>query len=715
MRKRYTDRSSFRIETDALLRIYDNGGHPNVAGLRDMYEDNSNFYMVMDLVSGGEMFEHLIDFGSYSESDAARLVQEVASALAFLHGVGVVHSDLKPENLLLCSKKKSNGTIKVIDFGCAVVNHDNYNDEEVGSNSASSAAKAGPLRGLTSSTGTTAYWSPERFARDSRGRRTVPDAAADMWSLGVILYIMLTGAHPFDATGRFTDEEIEERITADPAPPMDPEWVGHLSPAALDLIQKLMAPDPEARLTAREMLEHPWVTGDARKTKMADSAIKLARFKDLRTKMEAGIFAVLVKAGNKGSTMSEAKVNSSETGKMGGAADVSAGDAPADIMKRAFEVFDNEGKGYVSSGDLGRVVAAATGKPLSSNEQKDMLAAAASVSQSSAPKDDVGDGLSLSGFTALFGRLKQRHFPRGHYIFRAGDPGDSMYFINSGRVEIQTRKGQLVAILRNSDFFGEGSLMDDKNIRFTSAKASTPVDVIKISKADFNRYIANSSEAKHEIKRKWKARLLTYAKNLIRLQTNVKERIFKRGDIIYEEGDVGQSMFMVEEGRLEVKHGGVAIHEYTTGESFGESSLIFKKPRSSTVVCTSDSCKLLEMPGQDFLDVLKASPETATSLRDMCRKRLFKWAVKAFSLHRKRGLTNDDIVEAFHEADTDGSGTLSFEEIKRLMHSVDPTIPEREIMALLVFVDVDEDGCIGLEEFKRLFRLFEHEELAKKF
>ena len=60
MRKRYTDRSSFRIETDALLRIYDNGGHPNVAGLRDMYEDNSNFYMVMDLVSGGEMFEHLI-------------------------------------------------------------------------------------------------------------------------------------------------------------------------------------------------------------------------------------------------------------------------------------------------------------------------------------------------------------------------------------------------------------------------------------------------------------------------------------------------------------------------------------------------------------------------------------------------------------------------------------------------------------------------------
>ena len=129
MKKRYTNTSSFRTETDALLRIYDNGGHPNVAALRDLYEDYSHFYLVMDLVSGGEMFEHLINYGAYSEADAARLMQEIASALAFLHGVGVIHADLKPENILLCSKKKSDGTIKIIDFGCAVVSHDNYFDD----------------------------------------------------------------------------------------------------------------------------------------------------------------------------------------------------------------------------------------------------------------------------------------------------------------------------------------------------------------------------------------------------------------------------------------------------------------------------------------------------------------------------------------------------------------------------------------------------------
>jgi serine/threonine protein kinase len=84
--KRYTNSSTFLAETNALLQIYDNGGHPNISGLRDMYEDYSHFYLVMDLISGGELFDHLSNDGAYSEADAARLVFEIASALAFLHG-----------------------------------------------------------------------------------------------------------------------------------------------------------------------------------------------------------------------------------------------------------------------------------------------------------------------------------------------------------------------------------------------------------------------------------------------------------------------------------------------------------------------------------------------------------------------------------------------------------------------------------------------------
>jgi len=78
-------------------------------------------------------------------------------------------------------------------------------------------------------------------------------------------------------------------------------------------------------------------------------------------------------------------------------------------------------------------------------------------------------------------------FPKGYQIFKAGDIGDCMYFINSGKVEIHTRKGEVISILRNGDFFGEGSLLQSNNLRFASARAITPVDAIKISREDFER------------------------------------------------------------------------------------------------------------------------------------------------------------------------------------------------------------------------------------
>ena len=109
-----------------------------------------------------------------------------------------------------------------------------------------------------------------------------------------------------------------------------------------------------------------------------------------------------------------------------------------------------------------------------------------------------------------------KHFPWGSYIFRAGERGDSMYFLSSGKVEVQTRKNHLISILRSGDFFGGGSLVEDESFRFTSAKCATPVDVIEIKREDFDRYVGASETTKHELKRKWRARSLIYAKNLLR-------------------------------------------------------------------------------------------------------------------------------------------------------------------------------------------------------
>ena len=116
-----TDNDTFLKEMRALLHIKAYGGHPHISALREYFEEGDYYYLILDLVSGGEMFDHLVTLGAYSEADAARLLREVASAMAFLHGIGVVHGDLKPENLMLSTSKSSDCVIKVVDFGCADV------------------------------------------------------------------------------------------------------------------------------------------------------------------------------------------------------------------------------------------------------------------------------------------------------------------------------------------------------------------------------------------------------------------------------------------------------------------------------------------------------------------------------------------------------------------------------------------------------------------
>lgn len=612
--KRYTDTSSFCRETNALLRIYNNGGHPNISGLRDMYEDNDHYYLVTDLVSGGEMFDHLIEYGAYSEADAARLMAEVASALAFLHGVGVTHADLKPENLLLCSKKRVDGTIKIIDFGCAVVEKDDYDDL----NSESNDSSTDPKKLLTLSSwlemmkknqtaqqqiekpsseesGTTAYWPPERFKRRNKQSpeledlpvedteeiiSTKPSPAGDMWAVGVILYIMLTGVHPFDLTGVASDAEIAQQIQKDPSPPISPSLTGHLSPSAINLIEKLMAKNPKDRLTATEMMEHPWIAGDAASTQVIEnSAEKLGRFQELRAIIEAGIFSILIERGSREMALSEyaPKMVYKDDRQLGAYNSERKSLAPAtSVLKRAFEAFDEGGKGYVSSEDLGRVVTETTGQMLSESEKNEMV--------NPFDTDTAGSlGLSLSSFSAVIQGFKHKHYPRGHIIFRAGDEGDAMYFINSGKVEIQTRKGQLCHLLRHGDFFGEGSLLEKDSTRFSTAKCATPVDLIKIKRSDFEKYINSSKSARDTLMWRWRSRALADAKALIRLQTNLKPKLFAKGDVVYKEGDVGGGMYFVDEdkgGILDVKHGDVTVHQIRPGESFGESSLLFGKPRS---------------------------------------------------------------------------------------------------------------------------------------
>ena len=156
-----TDVSAIRREVAILQKV---GSHPNIVALRDVFETEDRWYLVMELVTGGELFERLVKRGPYSEKEASRLMRQMAEAIAWLHSQGVCHRDLKPENLLLSQKDPSGEiTLKICDFGLSVA--------------------LGQDGTLNEKQGTWAYWAPEMWT-GHYGKQV------DMWSLGVILYIM---------------------------------------------------------------------------------------------------------------------------------------------------------------------------------------------------------------------------------------------------------------------------------------------------------------------------------------------------------------------------------------------------------------------------------------------------------------------------------------------------------------------------------------------
>jgi len=642
--KRHTDTTVFQTETKALLEIHKNNGHPNICGLKDMYEDKSYYFLVFDLVPGGEMFEHLINYGAYSEADASRLMREVASALAFLHGINVVHADLKPENIMISSDKTSDGMIKIVDFGSAVSMSPDERTKKEGRKSFRATAN-----------GTTAYWSPERFNLDSLAGPPV-----DMWGVGVVLFIMLAGVHPYDLECNATDDDIAEKLLCEPNPPVQ-GYLDDISDSAVDLITRLLCPDPNRRLTADEMLEHPWVMGEtALDTKITDSGRKLSRYERFRDQIEAGIFQAMV----------------TPVEEMG---------SSTDIIKKAFDVFDEEGKGCITSNDIGNIVDEQNG-----DSNFSMRASMRNT------KD-----MNFSEFSSLaLNQLKYKHYKKNDIITRCGEIGDAMYFIRSGNVELLTESGAIVISLRTGEFFGEECILEEGKLRSLSALCATPVDVIEITRDDYNRFSSNSSGNRVLLETAFIAKTLANAKSLIRCCNNINRYRYQAGTIVYNEGSTGNSMYLLEEGKIDITVSGKKSFSLKAGEVFGEGALLSMSPRESTAVCVED-CTLSEIRGIDFLPVLESSPDTANALRDINRKRLFKIGV-ANAANRSFSLPN--LRKAFDAVDENGDGYLNFKEISQVVLDLYPDYPKEEMEELMRSIDMNSDSEISFKEFEQIFK-----------
>ncbi|XP_066397538.1 calcium-dependent protein kinase 22-like [Miscanthus floridulus] len=240
------DADDVRREVEITRRMSEVGGG-RVACLREACEDDDGVHLVMELCEGGELFDRIFERDHYSERAAAKLARTIVEVVQLCHENGVMHRDLKPENFLFVNKSEES-PLKAIDFGLSVY------------------FKPGDR--FTEVVGSGCYMAPEVLKR-SYG----PEI--DVWSAGVILHILLCGFPPFWGD---SDEKIAQSILRGVIHLQKDPWP-KVSQSAKDLVKKMLDPDPCTRLTAKQVLEHPWL-------KNADKASNVSLGEVVRSRLK---------------------------------------------------------------------------------------------------------------------------------------------------------------------------------------------------------------------------------------------------------------------------------------------------------------------------------------------------------------------------------------------------------------------------------------------
>jgi len=254
------DKNSIDVKVASLkteVKILMNVKHPNIVSLLDVFEDNEKAYLIMELMTGGELFDRICnDFpNGYSEQQSSVLIKKTLQAVEYFHEKGIIHRDLKPENLLFSSPDKDDAEIKISDFGLAKI-------------------WSGDML-VKTACGSPNYVAPEVLLNEMHGY----SFACDMWSVGVILYVLLCGFCPFfDECTPALFASITSGSYSFPSPYWD-----SISEDAKDLVRNLLQVDPRKRLTPEQALSHRWILNNTREVPIPSIVENMRRFKDQRS------------------------------------------------------------------------------------------------------------------------------------------------------------------------------------------------------------------------------------------------------------------------------------------------------------------------------------------------------------------------------------------------------------------------------------------------
>jgi CRP-like cAMP-binding protein len=340
--------------------------------------------------------------------------------------------------------------------------------------------------------------------------------------------------------------------------------------------------DPSKRMTANDLLDHPWTRGiTARTTKMVDAGKRLAMHKDYRSGISRKVMENLVRWTDETEAIVAQRIS---------------------LVERSFRGFDRQHKGFLTAEDF---------------------------SEDSANKND-GSGssaeqMSLSEFSDFLAEnMVNRFFPKGTIVYKEGDSGDSMYFINSGTISVTTAAGSS-AVRSPGDCFGEGAMFHPHKLRSATVTCETPVHAIEISREYFEKYLTKS-DLVLSLREKDKIRKRNRAKMILRMQKDLKEVTFEPGEVIFRKGEPGDTMYLVQKGNVVITENGNYVFTATPTNVFGEYSVVTGRARNSTAMC-ADGCIVQELDGARFRSLASNYADIYSSMHDLCRRRDFKKAV----------------------------------------------------------------------------------------
>ena len=577
-------------EVEVLRRVR---GHDNIIHLFQVLNCEKETYLVTEICEGGELLDRLMSRGPYDEEAASALTRNIVSAIDHIHKCGYVHLDIKPENIVFAEekgpyKKGHSADCRVVDFGTA-----RKISEMNGNFTLSRFEDSGKI-------GTMAYWPPEALEGYFGNTPIESDpSACDMWALGIVLYITLLGCHPFDINGEGTELAIAKRVLRKR---VDFDIYGDelsLSRSAKDILSKLLDPDPATRITAEEVMEHPFIKKGMRKEHSLNRLPSSWLHEGFKVNRSAEIDLHLENPDNRLKqyltpesldAFVRGLLIASATNGIKGAKITSEG-----LFKKAFEavLLDPQEK-EIHKRDIAAL--------LRTTGEEHVKHFSTHPPPKRSPKRD-DDGLSFEEFVAILHRndCVTRTLDTGSIVFSKGAEPQGIYILTKGQAQVEL-DGHAFATLEPGDILGETSVVHGVAARKATIRCTRPSEVVYVPKELFLHALAGSSALHTRI---FQVAKLQQAERVYKLMqflrpSAIEVKTFFKGETIYTQGEEADSMYFLRKGIVganvtantgyndDTEPALVRLSQRGPGDIFGLSALSVHGRRGSTMRCLTD-------------------------------------------------------------------------------------------------------------------------------